>query len=181
MAIRVGVLLQRWRAYSSVRSPLGLATVGLVSALTSLGAQNPPHPPAVADAALVRVEALTGNRIEGRFEQYRGDSLLVNSTSLGRTGVPIATLSRVWVRGKATKTGMLVGGLVGIPLGVLTGAALCDFERTQEQNINRDISCVEHYIGGTAFGVALGVGLGALIGQFIPKWHLRFQVAPQRL
>jgi hypothetical protein len=162
------------------RSPLQLASVGVVCALTSLGAQSLPSwaLPNLPTGAFVRVEALTGERIEGRFEQYRGDSVFVSRGALGPTGVPIGTLSAVWVRGRATRTGMLVGGLVGVPLGVLAGAGLCDFERRQENNIGEDVSCAEHYIGAAAVSAALGVGLGALVGRFIPKWHLRVRLTP---
>jgi hypothetical protein len=160
------------------RSTAQLASVALVCLLTPLGAQNlPPTRPDLPAGAVIRVEALSGERIEGRFEQYRADSLWLSRAALGPTGVPLGTLSRVWVKGRATKTGMLVGGLVGIPLGVLLGASLCGFERLAD-NTGKDIGCTEHYVGGTAAGVAVGVGLGALVGRFIPKWHVRFRLAP---
>jgi hypothetical protein len=127
---------------------------------------------------MIRVEDRSGQRIEGRFEQYRADSLVIRRGELARVGIPLGTLSRVWVRERATKTGMLVGGLLGVPLGVLAGGGLCDFERNQENNIGEDVSCTEHYIGATVAGAALGVGLGALVGRVIPKWNLRFQVTP---
>jgi hypothetical protein len=73
---------------------------------------------------------------------------------------------------------MLVGGLAGIPLGILAGASLCDFEREQENNLGDHVSCTEHYVGATAVGVALGAGLGALAGRLIPRWHVRFWVRP---
>jgi hypothetical protein len=116
--------------------------------------------------------------MEGRFEQFRPDSLVIRRGELARVGIALRTVSRVWVRERATRTGMLVGGLLGVPLGVLVGGGLCDFERNQENNIGDDVSCTEHYIGATVAGAALGVGLGALVGRVIPKWNLRFQVAP---
>ena len=73
---------------------------------------------------------------------------------------------------------MLVGGLAGVPLGILAGAGLCEFEREQENNLGEDVSCTEHYLGATVVGVALGAGLGALAGRLIPRWHLRFGVRP---
>jgi hypothetical protein len=138
----------------------------------------PPTLPNLSAGALVRVEDRSGQRIEGRVEHYRADSLVIHRGELARVGIPLGSLSRIWVRERATKTGMLVGGLLGVPLGALAGGGLCDFERNQENNIGEDVSCTEHYIGATVAGAALGVGLGALVGRAIPKWNLRFHVAP---
>ena len=161
---------------------LRLSGLSLVCAFTALRAQDPRlAPPSFPAGAVVRVEALTGERIEGRFEQYRGDSLLVSQAPRGFGAVPLGNVSRVWVQGRATSTGMLVGGLIGVPLGVLLGAGFCDFERNQENNIGEDVSCVEHYTVGTVATAALGVGLGALVGHFLPKWHLRFRLTRQDL
>jgi hypothetical protein len=162
-----------------IRSPTQLASFGLVCALTSLHAQRmPPTLPSLPPGAAVRVEVRNGERVEGLFDQYRADSLLIRSAALAPVGVPLDSVSRVWVQGRATKTGMLVGGLVGIPLGVLAGAGLCDFERRQENNLGEEVSCTEHYIGATAVGAAAGVAVGALVARFIPKWHLRFRLNP---
>jgi hypothetical protein len=153
--------------------------MSFASSLTFLAAQYPPSSlPDVPMGAVVRVSTLTGEHLDGRFEQYRGDTLVISHSAGEATAIPVSGLGRLWVRGHATRRGMLVGGLVGIPVGILAGAGLCDFERAQENNLGEDVSCTEHYIGATAVGVVLGAGLGALVGRLIPRWQLRFELRP---
>jgi hypothetical protein len=157
----------------------GLASISFASSLTVAAAQElPTSLPDVREGAVVRASALSGEHIEGRFDQYRGDTLVISQAAGGVTAIPVSELARISVRGHAARRGMLVGGLVGIPVGVLAGAGLCDFERGQENNLGEDVSCAEHYVGATAVGMALGAGIGALVGRLIPKWHLRFQLRP---
>jgi ElaB/YqjD/DUF883 family membrane-anchored ribosome-binding protein len=156
-----------------------IATLGVLVSMLSVPlfaqAPTPPAPPpALSPETTVRVETSNGARFEGRFERYRGDSLLVGDGQ--PVGVPINTITSLWVRGHATKRGMVVGGAIGLPLGVLLGAGLCEFERTFGSNAPKSIGCTEHYIGGTAFGAAVGIGIGALVGRLIPRWHLRFRI-----
>jgi hypothetical protein len=154
-----------------------LVSISFASSLTLLAAQDPPTPVRdLPQGAVVRVSALSGEHFEGRLDHYRGDTLVITQPGGRATAIPMSGLARMWVRGHSTRKGMLVGGMVGIPVGVLAGAGLCDFERGQENNLGEDVSCTEHYVGATAVGVALGVGLGALVGRLLPRWHLRFQL-----
>lgn len=161
------------------RAALSLASMSFASSLTLLAAQDPPSSlPDVRMGAAVRVLARTGEHLDGRFEQYRGDTLVISHGAGEAMAIPMRGLARLWVRGHATRRGMLVGGLVGVPVGILAGAGFCDLERGQENNLGEDVSCTKHYIGATTVGVVLGAGLGALVGRLIPRWHLRFELRP---
>jgi hypothetical protein len=87
------------------------------------------------------------------------------------TSVPAADIDSLWVRGRATKTGALLGGLVGAVAGVGAGLfisqVICS---TQDCGVD-DAAPV---LGLGAGGLAGGALVGALIGSAVPKWRLRF-------
>ncbi len=163
------------------RGSLPLASLAFCSAATAALGQGPEPKPSLAPQARVRVEASGPEISEGRFEQFRGDTLIVQSRPGTTNAIPLARVSRVWVRGRSTRTGMIAGGIVGVPLGVLVGAGLCDFERNFDDGSGPNdpkAGCTEHYIVTPLVTAALGAGIGALIGHFIPRWNLRFSVIP---
>lgn len=118
----------------------------------------------------LRVHAPPDRRLEGVFAVVdRGHLFLTGDSALAK--VAVGDIDRLWVRGRATGTGALVGGVAGTAIGVaygfLIGEVVCD-------NIDCRADTAEVVLllglgGGAAGGLA-----GALTGLAIPKWHQRF-------
>jgi hypothetical protein len=87
------------------------------------------------------------------------------------TQILLRDVERLWVRGRSTRTGALVGLGLGTVLGAaagwFVGEVICD---------NPD--CQASTAGTIAtfglVGAGAGAGSGALLGLAIPSWHLRF-------
>jgi hypothetical protein len=92
------------------------------------------------------------------------------ATETGNQTATLASIDAIWVRGHATKTGAIVGGVAGaILFGAFVGYAvngLCE--------VDCDNSFLEGALVGGAIGLGGGALLGAGIGALIPKWRLRF-------
>jgi len=121
--------------------------------------------------SLVRTHTTELGLIEGQFLKYTGDSLFLASY-LERKSVSLPAIDALWVRGRATKTGAIVGGAIGAVGGGLLGVfavGIGSFESGDDPN----------YFAGAVGGGILGGGicglLGAGIGAAIPKWHLRYR------
>jgi hypothetical protein len=114
--------------------------------------------PEAARRSVVRL-GLRGTRVTGRLEEVAG----LRSVSL-------AEVDSVWVRGRATKTGMLVGAVTGaIATGIFVGlvvSAICE--------VDCDNAGLEGGLVGFGIGAVGGALVGAAIGAAIPKWRLRF-------
>ncbi|HKK07245.1 MAG TPA: hypothetical protein VKA44_00020, partial [Gemmatimonadota bacterium] len=117
----------------------------------------------------VRVWLAGGERLTGRLRSVEAGGLLLE----GRTGlVPLGSVDSLRVRGRRTRTGLLVGlvggGAAGTAVGALIGAvveALCE------------VDCAGTGAGilvgaglGLLAGSAGGAGLGAVLGSAIPRW-----------
>jgi len=117
----------------------------------------------------IRIERPGGARLEGAFSAASGDSLVM-AGDLGLAQLSSSDIDKLWVRGRATKTGAIVGGIVGLLAGVgyglLVGEVICNNE-----DCNADTGAAVAVLG--LGGAAVGTGGGALIGAAIPKWHLR--------
>lgn len=118
----------------------------------------------------LRIERPGGARLEGAFSAASGDSLVM-AGDLGLAQLSDSDIDKLWVRGRATKTGAIIGGIVGLLAGVgyglLVGEVICNNE-----DCNADTGAVVAAVG--LGGALVGAGGGALIGAAIPKWHLRF-------
>ena len=92
------------------------------------------------------------------------------STESGNRTASLASLDSIWVRGRATKTGAIIGGVAGLVIGaVFVGVAvdaLCE--------VDCDTAGLEGALVGGALGLGTGGLVGAGIGALIPKWRLRF-------
>ncbi len=173
-----------------MRHALLLATASLLAALhvgsaVNLRAQVAPPPlptwnpqalPALEPGTVVRFEATSvAGRAEGRFERYTPDSLLVRGRTGSRTAVPVQTLTAVWVRGRATKTGAIVGGAIGLVVGAFIGGAACSLGRSDDGIVGNEGFGVGCAAAGAGLGVLVGGGTGAGIGALIPKWQIRYR------
>ncbi|HEY8150258.1 MAG TPA: hypothetical protein VIK51_15230 [Vicinamibacteria bacterium] len=81
--------------------------------------------------------------------------------------IPAASIRKVWIRGRGTKTGAIIGGIVVGVSSALLGAAAGAF-------CESDCGDFDVYQYG-AIGFATGAGMGALTGGIVgaafPKWH----------
>lgn len=151
----------------------GLAQAALAGPLS---AQTPISRPSLVEARLqqlksdsyLRVAIVGDGTIAGRLSDRGAGSFSLAMDSGSRT-LGLEQVEALWVRGRATRTGAMVGGIVGVVSGVLFGLwvekTFCD--------------CVDpNYAGaaakgGVIFGAA-GLALGAVIGTAIPKWHQKY-------
>ena len=128
----------------------------------------------VAPGAHVRIEDTDGRVLEGRYVATMDGNVVLDEPA---TRIPAASIRRVWIRGRAVKTGALIGGLiVGVSAGLL-GAALGAY-------CESDCDDFTVYQYG-AYGFGIGAGMGALtggtIGAAFPKWHrLDLRESPAR-
>jgi hypothetical protein len=104
------------------------------------------------------------------FSAARSDSLVLAGDA-GLSRIDHLEIDRLWVRGRATKQGAIIGGitglLAGIGMGLFIGEVICNNE---DCNADTGAAVVALGVGGGL----LGAGGGALIGSTIAKWHLRF-------
>ncbi len=121
--------------------------------------------------SLIRTHTTELGLTEGQFLKYTGDSLFLVSY-LEQKSVSVPAIDALWVRGRATKTGAIVGGAIGAVGGGLLGifaVAIGSLESGDDPN----------YVFGAIGGGILAGGicglLGAGIGAAIPKWHFRYR------
>ncbi len=111
----------------------------------------------------VRLDVTRVGRVEGRFVLSSDTSVTLVQHELP-TEVRLADVERLWVRGRATGTGALLGAgvglLTGALYGLLVGEGVCGI----------DADCTSAELAA-AFGVVFGAGgaaLGAGVGFVIP-------------
>jgi len=113
--------------------------------------------------ARVRIEDTKGRVWEGRYIATT-DGAVVLDDPLAR--IPSASIRQVWVRGRATMSGAVIGGVL---LG-LSKAALAAFGTGFQCE-----HCGDAVHEATARGLAIGAGIGALAGGLVgaafPTWH----------
>ncbi len=161
---------------------LALASAGVVAALPGRGIAQPETSSGVPDSAwlaavvaelepndLLRIQR-TGSpsRFEGRYLGLE-DVTLSLSTEEGVIGAPLGEISLLWTRGRSTGKGALIGGIAGLVIGAVYGAAISEVTCAESACTTVGVMAA---IGG--IGAAGGAGLGALVGLAIPRWKLRF-------
>lgn len=115
----------------------------------------------------VRVETLALLKFDSALLRATGDTLVVAGAPGQQTNLPLRDLNAVWKRGRATKTGAVIGGIVGaVGLGIL-GAFVGGIAEGEGADTTAGSGAVYGAIGGAAGGALVG----ALIGSAIPKWH----------
>ena len=158
-------------------------TLALVLALSAwpwygaIGQEPPPFP----DQLIVVVEGLhvgqrirlntaSSGRLHGIFLEVETSAIRITRGSSGKS-VELVDIDRLWVRGRATRTGAVVGALagtvVGAAFGLFIGEVICN-----GPDCSADTAGAMVILG--LFGGGVGALSGALIGLAIPKWHLRF-------
>lgn len=127
---------------------------------------GPMHQPAfetLKDSQWVRVASSELGRREGRLLQ-RGPTEMILSPESQSLRVPLASIDTLWTRGHSTKTGALVGALLGAGIGALAAASL------GEQDTDRAALWAVSLGGGTVGGGLVGM----LFGASLPRWSRRF-------
>lgn len=115
----------------------------------------------------IRISAEGMQRLVGKAGVAANDTLDFAQDDAVRR-IPVEAIDTLWTRGRATTTGMVIGGVTGLVLGMLAGAVgagLCEYDCS---------STGTAVVAVGAVGVVAGTGLGALVGAAIPKWKRRF-------
>jgi hypothetical protein len=148
-----------------------ILTLALVlSVHPDLSAQGPPDEvlAQLRPGQLLRLRLRDGPRVEGRLLGFEaGTSTLRVGTS--PLAAPSATIDSLWLRGRATGTGAVVGALVvGLPSfgGIL---ALC-YGLSETGGCDQWGAVVGIAVAAAGAGALLGAGLGSLT----PTWHLKY-------
>ena len=110
----------------------------------------------------VRIQVPDLGRVQGRVGGLTASDLVLQNEGNSRS-VRLAAIDTLWVRGRATKTGAIIGAVLGIGAGVFLGAlgeALCEYD------------CNHNYVlSGALIVGAMGGAAGAVIGTAIPRWR----------
>jgi hypothetical protein len=151
---------------------VAVVLVSLLGTPAGLAAQHPSS----RDTAIarlhtgqrIRLTAAGSGRLSGRAGVATADTLdLAQDDAVRR--IPIPSIDTLWTRGRATTTGLVIGGVVGAAFGAMAaavGASLCESDCS-----DNDTGTI---VAGGAIGAVLVGGVGALIGAAIPKWSRRF-------
>lgn len=121
----------------------------------------------LAPDAYVRVAPRTGSRIQGPISLATNLELALGS----HRAVPAAAIESLWVRKSHARVGVLLGALVGLPVGLVI--AHNHGQHCLRASGDANSCTVEKDL--IVFGALTGSMLtGAGIGSLIPKWKLRF-------
>jgi hypothetical protein len=114
---------------------------------------------------LVRLQVPDQGRLQGRVGFRSGSELLLKMDGEERR-ISLGGVDTLWVRGRHTRTGAIIGGILGTGGGILLGAlatGLCEYD------------CDNNYVlSGAVFGLAAGGAAGALVGAAFPRWRRVF-------
>jgi len=142
--------------------------LSLLIVLPSLAVAQTPQPiPAqpsmfevLSDSQWIRVSRAGHARGEARLLEHSATEIVLDLDRPLR--IPVTSIDTLWDRRTASKTGALVGGLLGSGIGVLVAT----------QAVEKGETPPADYVGVFAIGGAVGGGLlGALVGRAFPKWH----------
>jgi hypothetical protein len=123
---------------------------------------------------VVRVSATGRSRFESRLGGVSGDPV---TTLFAGAEVPFeaADVDSLWVRGRATWTGALVGAAVATPLSALFVSVVCIAYAGSEGDGSTPDRCPwAGVVLLSAIGGAGGALIGAGVGALVPKWRLRY-------
>ncbi len=126
---------------------------------------------AAAERALGQVKV--GSRLKvglpgaawiGTYQSFGAGDLVLARDSLTKH-LRLDAITGLWVPGRATKAGAIVGAVAGAVAGGFLGlvvAGVCD--------ANCPSQATGMLVGG-GLGAVSGLGLGAIVGAAIPKWR----------
>lgn len=125
--------------------------------------------------AVARIEPGTTVRLRDRT-QGRLEGPLVSATpsairlagAVGAAPIPLDRVDSLWVRGRATKTGAIIGAVPGAVGGAFLGMVANELGCQESGD-----ACPEAVPLLGLAGAAAGALAGALVGSLIRKWHRR--------
>jgi hypothetical protein len=162
-ALRRGDQLMEMRAIVAI-----LACSATLSVATADAQSMPGSLLRLKPNSSLRIESSSLERSEGRLLRAADDTLFLTDQG-AETAMPMKDLHVVWERGASTKTGAIVGGVIG-GIGLLLldagGPAL-----SQDQSGGGEEN---QPVVAFVLGAAGGALIGALIGTAIPRWHQRY-------
>ncbi|MEO8296109.1 MAG: hypothetical protein ABI613_11390 [Gemmatimonadota bacterium] len=136
----------------------------------SAGAQSGESPDSTSLTQLrpsrfVRFAVPNLGRVQGRVDGPVSGSVTLTSQGQTQT-ISLGAIDTLWVRGRATRTGAIIGAIAGLGGGLLFGAlldALCEYDCGSNATVT---------VG--ALGAITGAGAGAIVGAAIPRWKKVF-------
>jgi hypothetical protein len=147
---------------------MGFGMVLLLAATSAggLGAQDLVGFGRLEPGQTVQIKTVGGSRFATRLGDGESDSL-----RFAHAEIPFeaARVDSLWVRGRATVTGMIVGAAVAGPITFGLFAWVCEI-------VSEGTGCdewglvTELGLSGAAAGALVGAGIGSLV----PKWRLRY-------
>jgi hypothetical protein len=115
----------------------------------------------LSDSQWLRVSRTGHARREARLLEHSATEIVLDLEPRPLR-IPATSIDTLWERRTASKTGALVGGLLGAGIGVLVATQAVEKGETPSAG----------YVGVFAIGGAVGGGLlGALLGRAFPKWY----------
>ena len=122
---------------------------------------QPPTFETLSDSQWVRVSRPEHGRREARLLRHTAGELVLD-VGQSPLRIPATSIDTLWERRTASRTGALIGGLLGTGAGILVAT----------QAVEEGETAPVDYVALFAVGGAVGGGLlGALMGRAIPKWH----------
>jgi hypothetical protein len=123
----------------------------------------------------VRVELLDRRRLTGTLGSVSPTAIVLRDSDGAGASVQLADVARLWRRGRATRTGALVGGALGAGFGLFIGAVavgVCEYDCPSSTGSAMAA-------GAVSFGL-LGTVPGALIGAAFPRWRTAWSSSDSR-
>lgn len=117
----------------------------------------------------LRLRLISSEEMWGIFAGRKGDTLLLTD-SAGTNGIPAASVETMWKRGRATKWGIVLGGIFGAVIGTGVGGIIAGFEASMDDIPGSDPN-ENTIVAGSAIGLVTGALIGAGVGAFFPQWN----------
>lgn len=147
----------------------------VVAILVAMAGEATPQPNSTSlcsrlgDGQLVRIVSDGEAPLEARFAGCHGDTLRLIAPA-GLRAIPLAAVTRLWVRERHTATGFYLGGILGTVVGGLLGAAMAGLVDDLGGDVDGGEKAAVISVSAVAGGLVFG-GAGAIIGTAFIGWR----------